>query len=360
MSTDKFKRKRTRQMLRATLAEFDYAIRAKRAEKTVIRQMQDKLDECSKLIGGRLQPNQKVEEVDEIFPRCRERWHSQQAEPISTGIDSFDMDIQGGVSPDTDGRLNVIAARTGVGKTTVGCAVAMGLCMNGAHVLYLSPELSSERVWPRLMSRYAYQNPAVEWRGLSMHALGQRGGGGPAHGEALMADWQLQRQKGEVGRMHVYGSHHIAPSEIIDVIFAAKAKDPDICCVVLDHFHAMKSEKGMDIWATYRQTPEQLISAARASRVDIFCLAQLNRDAETTKKPELHQIRGTDNLGMNADAAWIIARPKSENGDDQLNQNELICYHEKFRDAQIQKDGRKTNKMTTQLSLDRDFCAVVG
>ena len=359
MAADKFKRKRTRQLLRTAAAEYDYALRAKRSEKVLIQQMIEKMEDASRLLGGRLQPDQQTLELHELAPRVRERLATQRAKPISTGIDSFDMDCGGGVSPDTDGRLNVIAARTGVGKTTVGVATAMGLAMNGAHVLYLSPEMSAERLWPRLMSRFAYQNPRIISEGLTMDRLGTAGAGVPDGFDELNADWQTQIQKGEVGRVHVYGQHHIKPSEIIDVIFAAKSKDPAICAVFVDHFHAMRSEQGMDIWATYRQTPEELISAARSARVDIFCLAQLNRKAEETRKPDLSQIRGTDNLGMNADAAWIIARPDDDESQE-LNQHELICYHEKFRDAQRDKRGHRTSKKQTQLSLDRDYCVVVG
>lgn len=359
MAADKFKRKRTRQMLRTAAAEYDYALRAKRPEKQVIQQMIEKLEDAKKLLGGRLQPDQQTFELHELAPKVRERLAAEKAKPISTGIDSFDMDCGGGVSPDTDGRLNIIAARTGVGKTTVGVATAMGLALNGAHVLYLTPEMSAERIWPRLMARFAYQNPRIISEGLTMDRLGTAGGGVPEGFDELTADWQTQVQKGEVGRVHVFGQHHITPSQIIDVIFAAKSKDPKICAVMVDHFHAMRSEKGMDIWATYRQTPEELIGAARSARVDIFCLAQLNRKAEETKRPDLSQIRGTDNLGMNADAAWIIARPGDDEGAE-LNQSELICYHEKFRDAQRGKDGQRTSKKMTQLSLDRDYSVVVG
>ena len=64
---------------------------------------------------------------------------------------------------------------------------------------------------------------------------------------------------------------------------------------------------------------------------------------------------------MNADAAWIIARPGDDDDEGTtLNQSELICYHEKFRDAQWGKDGKRTSEKQTKLSLDRDYCMVVG
>ena len=46
----------------------------------------------------------------------------QRPKPISTGIPSLDIDMRGGVIPGTGDSTWVLAARSGVGKTTVGIA----------------------------------------------------------------------------------------------------------------------------------------------------------------------------------------------------------------------------------------------
>jgi hypothetical protein len=61
-----------------------------------------------------------------------------QDRPTSTGVNAFDIDIDGGVSAPRPnmpraGRLLVIGARTGVGKTALGVQVAASLAKGGSH-----------------------------------------------------------------------------------------------------------------------------------------------------------------------------------------------------------------------------------
>lgn len=56
----------------------------------------------------------------------------QRPKPISTGIPSLDLDMRGGVIAGKGESTWVLAARSGIGKTTVAVAAAMGLAFDGA------------------------------------------------------------------------------------------------------------------------------------------------------------------------------------------------------------------------------------
>ncbi|MFM7676735.1 MAG: helicase DnaB, partial [Synechococcus sp.] len=78
----------------------------------------------------------------------------QRPQPVSTGIPSLDLDMRGGILPGAGESTWVLAARSGVGKTTVAIAAAMGLALNGASVLVLSCELSRRAIGARLLAHY--------------------------------------------------------------------------------------------------------------------------------------------------------------------------------------------------------------
>ena len=62
--------------------------------------------------------------------------------------------MRGGVIPGKGEGTWVLAARSGIGKTTVAIAAAMGLAFNGASLLVLSCELTREAILARLMANY--------------------------------------------------------------------------------------------------------------------------------------------------------------------------------------------------------------
>ena len=77
-----------------------------------------------------------------------------QDKPISTVV-AFDLDIEGGVTPRPGmpraGRLMVIGARTGVGKTALEY-VGASLAADGLKVGFVSAELDSRAIEARIIA----------------------------------------------------------------------------------------------------------------------------------------------------------------------------------------------------------------
>ena len=105
------------------------------------------------------------------------------------------------------------------------------------------------------------------------------------------------------------------------------------------------------------------LQVGKACEVDLFVMAQLNRDACNFEVPGLEHINGTDVLGQLATAVWLLEFPKK---DDDGNRPEggLNIHHAKFRNGQRETiDGYRHNtadsfisEETTLVSVDREHC----
>jgi Replicative DNA helicase len=126
--------------------------------------MLNAIENARALVAGRLGQSIELECFSSERETLLEAMTQERCSAISTGIAALDMDLQGGVQPSDTGKLNVIGARTGVGKTTVGMAAAMGLALHGAGVLFLSSELSSREITARALSHYAYRRDHLACR----------------------------------------------------------------------------------------------------------------------------------------------------------------------------------------------------
>ena len=136
--------------------------------------------------------------------------------------------------------------------------------------------------------------------------------------------------------------------KVINSMRHAKAQDPSLRVVVVDHFHAMArhpkappNDSSMQEERAYK-----LMTVAKELNVDLFVLAQMNRvgmDAVArNQEPQLNEIRGTDALSHVSHAVWIIRKPakeKVENGEFQ--KREVEFWHAKVRGRQaLWENGR--------------------
>jgi len=114
-----------------------------------LQEFREALNEAQAIACGRLRQSQPVLSARQTAHLCvalASMPLDQRPKPISTGIPSLDLDMRGGVIPGKGEGTWVLVARSGIGKTTVAIAAAMGLACNGASLLVLSCELTA---WPR-------------------------------------------------------------------------------------------------------------------------------------------------------------------------------------------------------------------
>lgn len=275
----------------------------------------------------------------------------EQDQPVSTGIPAFDLDIEGGVAPPRPhlpraGRLMVVAARTGVGKTALGVHVAASLAKGGLTVGFLSAELEARAIEARLIANLskALVSP-FHWRRTGPDSLGFVTVGELELPGATKAQEKIAQIVAEVsmrldeakGKMLVESPWGACVDTCINTMRSMKAKNPELRAVILDHFHALARHKGgsaSNPSAMLEDRAYKLMTAAKELDIDLFVLAQLNRvgmDSHSNAEPQLNEIRGTDALAHVAHATWLIRRVKSEG--DKIDRD-LEVWHSKVRGRQ--------------------------
>jgi hypothetical protein len=92
--------------------------------------------------------------------------------------------------------------------------------------------------------------------------------------------------------------------------------------------------------------------------VDLFLLAQLNRQACLVERPELEHINGTDAIAQLASAVWLLEFPKKPKEGPPPAHN-LNCWHGKHRNGQRLWDRKPPGPIeVSELQVIRDYCAV--
>lgn len=338
----------------------------------VLEKCTSELQEARDIFSGRIGNSYAFASAEDGWFLAEQAVNREHVPAIPTGIGSLDMDIQGGVKVNDAGKLHIIGARTGVGKSTLAISAAAGLVHNGAHVLFLSCELNNLEINARFLSNYARHLSRVgrltqeqasllpQWR------LEGRGKAKP-HGfdEAYMQLMTCMQEDKDLGNgsFTSFCQFLAEADDFVEVIRAAKAKDPSISAVFLDHVHALRPSKSgpRDRSAEMEVRAMILHGAAKECEVDLFALAQLNRNAaDDPKGPNVTHINGTDALGQLASAVWLMEfkKPDPELG-EKFDRGCLNLVHGKGRNGQRIGDKQVTVQESV-LNLDRDFCWVTN
>jgi replicative DNA helicase len=281
-----------------------------------------------------------------------------QDRPTSTGITAFDIDIDGGVSAPRPnmpraGRLLVIAARTGVGKTALGVQVAASLAKGGLTVGFVSVELDTRAIEARIIANlsrqffgpFSWKNSGEDFGFVEVGELERPGTALNRQRIAEVVAETSFRLDQTGGKILVEAPWAADVDSVVNTMRAMKAKQPELRAIVIDHFHCLAEHKGASKMESVMLSERayRLMTAAKELDVDLFVLAQLNRvgmDSNSNPEPQLNEIRGTDALAHVAHAAWIVRKTKVEG--DNLRKD-LEVWHSKVRGRQsVWSEGKKT------------------
>lgn len=240
---------------------------------------------------------------------------------VPTGFADLDR-ITSGWQPSD---LIIIAARPGMGKTSMVLALARNAAVDfGKGVALFSLEMSSVQLVQRLVSMEAEI-------------------GGSKFRNGKMEDYEWQQLQSVVERMNS------VPIYIDDTpginIFELRAKcrrlkmQHDIQMIIIDYLQLMTGSSNDS--GRFNSNREQEISAisralkgmAKELGVPVIALSQLSRAVETrggTKRPQLSDLRESGAIEQDADIVSFIYRPEyyqileDENGQSLKNQAEFI------------------------------------
>tara|TARA_B100001173_G_scaffold310554_1_gene325433 strand:+ start:214 stop:1902 length:1689 start_codon:yes stop_codon:yes gene_type:complete len=299
----------------------------------------------------------------------------EQIKPVSTGIDAMDLDMEGGVYPPgtafCGGRLFTLAARTGVGKTILGCQALVGLAAGGLKVGYLSAELDEQEIWTRIWSCATRKfNKNNAW--ASVGSVKQA----PSHKRMEIASYIQEacgalQQKG--GEILVEAPWAADVDAVINNLRSMKAKNPELRAAVVDHFHCMSRHRNAPLAeaSMLEERAYRLTTTAKELGIDLIVLAQMNRVGMNEERlqgskrpaPSSDQIRGTDAIAHLSHGVWLV-RKKIASEDNPGQKRELEFWHDKTRGRQaIWKDNQMqdvTNYVEcSELVMDYAHCSVM-
>ncbi len=196
-----------------------------------------------------------------------------------TGVDALDEKI-GGVQP---GIVTIVAARPGMGKSSLGLAIADGSSAAGFGVHVFSLEDTEESYGDRTLSR----SSGVHAESLRNAELNR--------GECQDITLTLHKLKGR--RWLVDGRSGITADEIVRSVRRARRAN-GTCVVIVDYIQLVKRAPRQSPHEALTEIVTTLADAAKQDRMAYVVMSQLNRQIETRndKRPQLSDLRESGSL----------------------------------------------------------------
>ncbi len=213
---------------------------------------------------------------------------------VPTGFEDLDG-LTNGLHP---GQLVIVAARPGMGKSTLALDFARAASIRGGLTsVIFSLEMSQVEITMRLLSAEATV-PLAHIRGGRMNEQ----------------DWQRVSMKmGQVADapMYIDDSPNLTMMEIRAKARRLKQRH-DLRLIVVDYIQLMTSGKRVESrQLEVSEFSRQLKLLAKELDVPVVALSQLNRGPEqrTDKKPMLSDLRESGSLEQDADMVILLNRP---------------------------------------------------
>ncbi|GAA2806434.1 replicative DNA helicase [Crossiella cryophila] len=240
-----------------------------------------------------LQPT--MDEIDAIASR------GGSALGVPTGFVDLDQ-LTNGLHP---GQMIIVAARPGVGKSTLGLDFARSCSIkHGMSSVIFSLEMSKTEIVMRMLSAEA-----------RIRLADMRGG------RMTDDDWtRLARRMSEISEAPLFidDSPNMTMMEIRAKARRLKQRH-DLKLIVLDYMQLMTSGKKVE--SRQQEVSEfsrNLKLLAKELQVPLVAMSQLNRGPEqrTDKRPMLSDLRESGSLEQDADMVMLIHRPDAWERDD--------------------------------------------
>lgn len=232
---------------------------------------------------------------------------------ISTGLPGLDRLTGGGFKP---GELIILAARPGVGKTTLAMEWAARAADREGTVGFFSLEMSERELWQRMAANRA---------AIPSHRL--------KTGELSAFEWgKLEAARDDLQQLPllVNDQAEISVPEIRGQVDRAITRYGALGLVVVDYLQLVSSPKDsraakQNEAVRVAEISRHLKLLAKDRGVPVVVLSQLNREAEKRQggRPQLSDLRDSGAIEQDADMVLFLHR-KITPGDEQDTSAELI------------------------------------
>jgi replicative DNA helicase len=227
----------------------------------------------------------------------------QNRDSAFTGLPTGFVDLDNLMSGLQPGNLIVIAARPGIGKSSLAMNMARNIAVEGAPVAMFSLEMSRMEIGMRLLCAEA----RVPWDRIRNKRVGPD-------------DWQRVVHAAEI--------LHDAPLSIVDsgnvniVDIRAKARrmrtgNQGLSLIIVDYLQLMTSPNARRPDSRQQEVAEisrNLKLLAKELHVPVVALSQLNRnpEARADKRPQLSDLRESGAIEQDSDVVMFIHRDDAD------------------------------------------------
>jgi replicative DNA helicase len=219
---------------------------------------------------------------------------------LSTGYVDLDMQLTG-LHP---GELIILAARPGIGKTSLAMNIAMHAALKeDKAVAIFSLEMPADQLLMRLLASSA----RVDMKKL-------RGGRLTQNDEE-----KFQEMAGALYNAPIYidDSGGLSPFDLRAKARRLKQKDPRLSLIVIDYLQLMHQKGKVESrQLEVSEISRALKQLAKELEVPVIALSQLNRKVEERKggKPMLSDLRESGSIEQDADVVMFIHREDQDEG----------------------------------------------
>ena len=250
-----------------------------------------------------------------VYEQLAERAHSESAIPgLSTGLRDLDQKINGLNKSD----LVLIAARPGMGKTSIALNIALSVAKTTKKtVVIFSLEMSKDQLASRLLSNESFVDSQLLMTGkLSEEEWGKLG----------LAAYALSQTDIRVDDN---------PSVTVTEMIAKCRRLDNIALVIIDYLQLMTSATGKvsdNRVTAVSEISRSLKIMAKELDIPVICLSQLNRSNESRadKRPLLSDLRESGSIEQDADEVLFLYRDDYYNPDTE-EKNVAECIIAKNR-----------------------------
>jgi len=213
-----------------------------------------------------------------------------------TGLAEFDERI-GGLFR---GELCILAARPGIGKTSLACQIAHRTALRGRRVYFVSLEMSAVELVTRMICSQSGVSSKLVRTGQLEHS----------HVSALSE--AAQPFAG------LRWSIHDKPSMTVAEIrrWGRRLAKRDLGLIVIDYLQLLTpADRRIQRHEQVGQLSKALKELARELEVPVLCLTQLSREAVKDQEPQLHHLRESGSIEQDADLVLFLYPPSQKEKD---------------------------------------------
>lgn len=243
--------------------------------------------------------------VAEIIPAVLERAKLSRSSGRQGGLPVGLCDVDSSMGGMFPGELFILAARPGMGKTSLAGQIATHNAERGSKVLFVSLEMSDEE----LMSRLLCAKAGVDGSRMRTGRLDDRD-----IDSLVTTAGEFQHAP-----LSITNSASMTTAEIVRLARKAKQKQ-GLDLLVVDYLGRVEaSDRRNNRVEQVSQMARDFKRAARDLDLPLLCLAQLNRAAEsqTDRRPRLSHLRESGEIEQEADVVAFLHREEVYNKKDQ-------------------------------------------